>query len=96
MLNRTRLSLFYLGSYLVIIGFGLLFAPHGTLKVLQSNGDYGDIFPRVTGVFMSGLGLSVFGMIRTRSHELYPATLFGSICLNQIGLLSRGTPPSRC
>jgi hypothetical protein len=76
MLNRTRLSLFYLGSYLVIIGFGLLFTPHATLKVLQSNGDYGDIFPRVTGMFMSGLGLSVFGMIRARSHELYPATLF--------------------
>jgi hypothetical protein len=27
--EQTRLSLFYLGSYLVIIGFGLLFAPHG-------------------------------------------------------------------
>ena len=76
MLSRTRLSLFYLGSYLVIIGFGLLFTPHATLKVLQSNRDYGDIFPRVTGMFMSGLGLSVFGMIRARSHELYPATLF--------------------
>lgn len=25
---------------------------------------------------MSGLGLSIFGMIRTRSSELYPATLF--------------------
>jgi hypothetical protein len=76
MLKRTRLSLFYLGSYLVIIGFGLLFTPHATLKALQSTRDYGDIFPRVTGMFMSGLGLSVFGMIRARSHELYPATLF--------------------
>jgi hypothetical protein len=51
MLNRTRISLFYLGFYLVIIGFGLRFAPHGTLTVLQSNGDYGGIFPRVTGMF---------------------------------------------
>ena len=25
---------------------------------------------------MSGLGLSIFGMIRARSFELYPATLF--------------------
>ena len=75
-MRNTRLSLFYLGSYLTIIGFGLLFAPHGTLKLLQSNGDYGAVFPRVAGMLMSGLGLSIFGMIRARSSELYPATLF--------------------
>ena len=75
MLNRTRLSLFYLGSYLAIIGFGLLFAPHETLRILQSNGNYGDVFPRVSGMLMSGLGLSIFGMIRARSSAQYPATL---------------------
>jgi membrane protease YdiL (CAAX protease family) len=75
MMNRTRISLFYLGSYLTIIGIGLLFVPRETLKILQSNGDYGDVFPRVAGMLMSGLGLSIFGMIRARSHELYPATL---------------------
>ncbi len=75
-MSRTRLSLFYLGSYLFIIGIGLLFAPRETLKILQSNGDYGDVFPRVAGMLMSGLGLSIFGMIRARSSELYPATLF--------------------
>jgi hypothetical protein len=32
-MKRTPLSLFYLGSYLFIIGFGLLFAPHGTLRM---------------------------------------------------------------
>ena len=74
-MNRTRLSLFYLGSYLAIIGFGLLLAPHGTLMILQSNGDYGDVFPRVAGMLMSGLGLSIFGIIRARSSDLYPATL---------------------
>jgi len=74
-MNRTRLSLFYLGSYLAIIGFGLLLAPYGTLTVLQSNADYGDVFPRVAGMLMSGLGLSIFGIIRARSSELYPATL---------------------
>ena len=75
-MSRTRLSLFYLGSYLFIIGIGLLFAPHDTLKILQSSGDYGDVFPRVAGMLMSGLGLSIFGMIRARSSELYLATLF--------------------
>ena len=74
-MTRTRLSLFYLGSYLSVIGLGLLLAPHGMLKILQSSGDYGDVFPRVSGMLMSGLGLSIFGMIRARSDTLYPATL---------------------
>jgi hypothetical protein len=55
---------------------GCSFLPHVTLKILQSNGDYGDVFPRVAGMLMSGLGLSIFGMIRTHSSELYPTTLF--------------------
>ena len=75
-MNKTRLSLFYLGSYLSIIGFGLLFAPNRTLEILQSSMDYGDVFPRIAGMLMSGLGITVFGIIRARVSELYPATLF--------------------
>jgi hypothetical protein len=74
-MNGTRLSLFYLSSYLFIIGVGL-FVPRGTLKILQSNADYGDVFPRVAGMLMSGLGLAVYGIIRAGLSELYPATLF--------------------
>jgi len=74
-MNTTRLSLLYLGSYLVLIGLGLLFAPHGTLKMLLSNRDYDDVFPRIAGMLMSGLGLAIFGMIRARASALYPATL---------------------
>jgi hypothetical protein len=75
LMNKTRFSLFYLGSYLSLIGFGLLLAPHGTLGILHSNGNYGDIMPRVSGMLMSGLGLSIFGMIRARSYNQYPSTL---------------------
>jgi hypothetical protein len=75
-MNKTRASLYYPGSYLVIIGFGLLFAPDGTLSILQSNGTYGDVFPRIAGMLMSGLGITIFGIIRARAAELYPATLF--------------------
>jgi hypothetical protein len=74
-LNRTRASLFYLGSYLTVIGLGLLSAPRATLQILQSNGDYGDVFPRVAGMLMTGMGLSIFGMIRARSSKQYPSTL---------------------
>jgi len=75
-MNKTRLSLLYLGSYLVLIGLGLLFAPDGTLRLLQSNANYGDVFPRVAGMLMSGLGFSVFGLIRAGVPKLYPATIF--------------------
>jgi hypothetical protein len=75
-MTKTKLSLFYLGSYLLLIGLGLLFVPHGTLKILQSNRHYDDVFVRVAGMLMSGLGLSIFGMIRAHSSHQYPATLF--------------------
>ena len=75
-MNRTRLSLFYLSSYLLLIGLGLLFAPQETLRLLRSNGDYGDVFPRMAGMLMSGMGLSIVGMIRARAAAQYPATLF--------------------
>ena len=73
--NRTQLSLLYLASYLTLIGFGLLFLPDKTLRLLQSNAEYGDIFPRISGMLMSGLGLSVFGIIHVGVPELYPVTL---------------------
>ncbi len=74
-MKKNRLSLYYLGTYLFLIGLGLLLAPHDTLTILLSNGDYGDVFPRMAGMLMSGMGLSIFGMIRANASELYPATL---------------------
>jgi hypothetical protein len=74
-MHKTRLSLFYLGSYLALIGLGLLFVPAETLKLLQSNSDYGDVFPRIAGMLMIGLSISVLGVIRARAEALYPGTL---------------------
>ena len=75
-MNRTRLSLYYLCSYLLICGMALLLFPAQALRLFLSNGDYGDVFPRVAGMLLTGLGLTVAGIIRTRSEALYPATLF--------------------
>ncbi len=74
-MTKARVSLLYLSSYLLLIGLGLLFVPGQTLQILQSNRNYGDVFPRVAGMLMSGMGLSIFGMIRARAYALYPATL---------------------
>jgi hypothetical protein len=74
-MHRTRLSLYYLCSYLLIGGVVLLFFPKGGLRLLLSNGDYGDVFPRVAGMLLTGLGMTVFTIIRARAEALYPATL---------------------
>ena len=74
-MNRTRFSLYYLAGYLLLGGFALLLVPHATLGLLLASGDYGDVFPRLGGMLMSGLGMTVAGIIRARAEVLYPATL---------------------
>jgi hypothetical protein len=91
--NRTRMSLYSLASYLIAGGFALLLIPNQTLKFLLSNGNYGEIFPRLAGMLMSGLGMNIAGIIRARTETLYPATLlvrlFFIVCLISIYLASR-------
>jgi hypothetical protein len=55
-MNRTRRSLYYLAAYLLVGGLAFLIIPAETLKFLWSNGDYGNIFPRLVGMFASGFG----------------------------------------
>ena len=74
-MNRTRLSLYYLCSYLLFGGLILLFFPKEGLRLFLSTGDYGDVFPRVAGMLLTGLGMTVLGIIRVRAEALYPATL---------------------
>lgn len=74
-MSRTRGTLYYLCSYLLIGGLVLLFFPKEGLRLLLSNGDYGDVFPRVAGMLLTGLSMTVFGIISVRAESLYPATL---------------------
>ncbi len=74
-MNRTNLSLYYLAGYLTIGGIALLLAPEWALKLLLSNGNYGDVFPRLGGMLLVGLGLTIAGIIRAKAEALYPATL---------------------
>jgi hypothetical protein len=46
-----RLTLIYLATYLVIGGGSLFVAPNLALRLLLSNGAYGDIMPRLFGLF---------------------------------------------
>ena len=74
-MRRTHLSLYYLVSYLTFAGLALLLVPGFALKLLLSNGDYGDVFPRLAGMLLLGLAALVAQIIRLRLDVLYTTTL---------------------
>src|SRR6266498_1322722 len=94
-MNKTRLSLYYPATYLTAAGVLLLLAPRLSLRLLFSNGNYGDVFPRVAGLMILGLGLIVIQVIRLRLEQLY-STLWAIrllFCIGWLGLyLYSGDP----
>jgi uncharacterized protein YjeT (DUF2065 family) len=74
-MKRTRISLFYVISYLLPGGLGLLAAPQLALKLLSSNGAYDDVMPRVVGMMMIALGVFVLQIVRRRVEDLYLTAL---------------------
>ena len=74
-MNRTRLSLWYVASYLGLTGLFFWFFPEQTLRLLLSNGDYGTVMPRVVGLFMFCLAIIVVQIVRYRVEALYATTL---------------------
>ena len=72
---KTRLSLFYLAGYLIPAGLLLLLAPTFSTRLLLSNGNYGEVFPRLAGMLLIGLGALVVQIIRLRLDVLYTTTL---------------------
>ena len=84
-MKKTRLSLTYLATYLLVGGIGLLLAPKIALSLLLATGDYGRVFPQIVGMFMIGLGIVVVQIIRFDVAVLYPTTLairaFFLVCL---------------
>ena len=75
-MRRTHLSLYYLAGYLIPAGIALIAAPQLALKLLLSNGAYGDVLPRLLGVVLLALGIFVLQTIRLRLDALYGTTLF--------------------
>lgn len=84
-MGRTRLSLYYLATYLWLGGLGLLFAPTLALKLLLSNTDYPAVMLQALGMFMIGLGIIVVQIIRLDLRALHATTLivrlFFCVCL---------------
>jgi hypothetical protein len=74
-----RLTLIYVASYLLVGGVGLLLAPDLTLRLLLSNGRYGDVMPRLVGVFMLALGGVILEFLRARDYRYYRYTIVARI-----------------
>jgi uncharacterized membrane protein YoaK (UPF0700 family) len=74
-MERTRLSLYYLATYLPIAGFALLLVPGFATKLLLSNRDYDDVFPRLAGVLLLAIWVLIVQIIRHRVVALYPWTV---------------------
>ena len=70
-----RLSLTYVASYLLLGGAGLAFAPAMALKLFFSTGDYGDVMPRLVGMFMLALGAFVAAFVRRGDFSYYGLTV---------------------
>ncbi len=69
------MSFFYLAAYLLGAGVALVSVPSFALKLLFSNGNYGEVMPRLVGVILLALGLIIVQIIRHRVEVLYTTTL---------------------
>jgi len=74
-MHKTHLSLYYLIAYLFGAGVALITVPEFALKLLFSNGNYGDVLPRLLGVVVLALGILVLQIVRYRVEVLYSTTL---------------------
>jgi uncharacterized protein YjeT (DUF2065 family) len=94
-MDRTRLSLFYLATYLPIAGILLLLVPDTATKLLLSNRTYDDVFTRLAGALLLAVGTLVIGIIRYRVEVLYPWTVVIRIglCAVLLALYLRTSDP---
>lgn len=92
-MNKTRISLFYLATYLLLGGIGLLFVPRTAAELLFSNAQYAEVMLRALGMLLIGIGMIVVQIIRLRLDVLYSTTLairaFFLICLLVFYFMSR-------
>jgi hypothetical protein len=74
-----RLTFIYLASYLLVGGLGFLVMPELTLRLLLSNGSYGDVMPRLVGTFMIALGGVILQFVWARDYRYYRYSIIARI-----------------
>ena len=76
---KTRRSLFYLATYLLLTGLALLFIPATFTKLLFATREYPGAFVQFSGILMLGLAAVVINIIKYGSKIFYRATLIARI-----------------
>lgn len=74
-MTLKRITLTYLSAYLLLGGLGLALAPELALDLLQAEQDYGDVMPRVVGMFMVALGALIGLFVYNRDYTYYPYSI---------------------
>jgi uncharacterized protein YjeT (DUF2065 family) len=74
-MRRTHLSRYDLAADLVVAGIALIGTGQFAMRLLLSNGAYGDALPRLLGVVLLALGILIVQIIRHRLEVLYPTTM---------------------
>jgi hypothetical protein len=70
-MNLKRISLSYVAAYLMMGGLGLAIIPDLFLELFQSNKDYGNVMPRVVGMFMITLSGLIAAMLYFKDFKYY-------------------------
>ncbi len=70
-----KITLIYLAAYLTIGGIGFGFFPSFAIKIFMSTGDYGDVMPRMVGMFMIVLGLLIITIVKNEDYKYYLPTI---------------------
>lgn len=75
-MDLRKITLSYLVTYLAIGGIGFAILPEQTMDLFQSNGDYGDVMPRVVGLMMGALSFLIFNIVRNEDWHYYPVSIY--------------------
>lgn len=74
-MTAKRVTLVYLITYLAFGGIGLAFFPKFILELFFSTGEYGEIMPRVAGMFMMVLSYLIFRILKNNDWQYYLPTI---------------------
>ncbi|MDH3189020.1 MAG: hypothetical protein OEM39_00015 [Acidimicrobiia bacterium] len=75
-MDFRRLTLTYVVIYLAVAAVGFAFLPQQFMDLFRSNGDYGDVMPRLVGLMMGVLAFLIFNILRNKDWHYYIVSIY--------------------
>ena len=75
-MKAKKITLTYLITYLAIGGVGFTLFPNQILELFLSNGNYGEIMPRMVGMFMCALSFLIYRILKNEDWHYYSTTIY--------------------